>query len=109
VTAIVDPRRLERIAENLLQNATRHGAPPVSVTVGTTWFAVRDHGAGFSPAMLDGATDRFRSGDASRRGGVGLGLSIVAAQTAVLGGMLRLANAVDGGAVVTVALPDVPA
>ncbi len=109
VTAIVDPRRLERIVENLLQNATRHGAPPVSVTVSSTSFAVRDHGPGFSAAMLAGATDRFRSGDASRRGGVGLGLSIVAAQTTVLGGTLRVENAPDGGGLVTVTLPDVVA
>ena len=107
VTAIVDPRRLERIADNLVANACRHGAPPVTVTVGTTSFSVRDHGPGFTEAMLAGATDRFRSGDASRRGGVGLGLSIVAAQTAVLGGSLRIQNAPDGGGLVTVTLPDV--
>ena len=43
-----DPRRLERVLVNLLQNADRHGAPPVCVTVDGRTMRVRDHGPGFS-------------------------------------------------------------
>ena len=32
-SSLVDPRRLERVIENVLDNAARHGAPPVEVSV----------------------------------------------------------------------------
>jgi signal transduction histidine kinase len=103
--AIVDPRRLERIVENLLQNARRHGRPPVEVTIDGTTLLVRDHGDGFPAELIARAADRFRTGDPSRKGGVGLGLAIAVAQTRVLGGVLDLANHHEGGALVTVTLP----
>jgi signal transduction histidine kinase len=103
--SLIDPRRLERVIENLVENAARHGAPPVEVVVSPGRIAVRDHGPGFSAPMLAQAAERFTKGDPARGDGFGLGLAIAAGQCHVLGGELRLANHPDGGALVTVALP----
>lgn len=99
-----DPRRLERVLSNLLRNALRHGAPPVEVVVDGHAVAVRDHGPGFEPAMLEQGplTHRRRRAGAD---GHGLGLVIASGQVAVLGGELLLGRADGGGAVVTVRLP----
>jgi signal transduction histidine kinase len=101
-----DPRRLERIIDNLLDNSTRHGAPPVVVAVRGRTIVVSDSGPGFAPDMLARATERFATGDTARGHGIGLGLSIAAAQARVLGGSLRVANRPQGGAEVTVELSD---
>ena len=101
-----DPRRLERIIDNLLDNSVRHGGPPVVVAVRGRSIVVSDWGPGFAPDMLARATERFATGDTARGHGIGLGLSIAAAQARVLGGSLRVANRPEGGAEVTVELSD---
>jgi len=101
-----DPRRLERIIDNLLDNSARHGGPPVVVAVRGRTIVVSDSGPGFAPDMLARATERFATGDTARGHGIGLGLSIAAAQVRVLGGSLRVANRPGGGAEVTVELSD---
>ncbi|MDX6546054.1 MAG: hypothetical protein QOG02_1828, partial [Gaiellales bacterium] len=103
--ALVDPRRLERVLENVIANAQRHGAPPITISVAASRVTVRDHGPGFAADMLERATERFAAGDPARGEGIGLGLAIAAAQARVLGGELVLANAEQGGAVVTIELP----
>lgn len=103
--SLIDPRRLERVIENVIENATRHGAPPVEVAVTPGRIALRDHGPGFSEPMLAQAAERFTKGDSARGGGFGLGLAIAAGQCHVLGAELELANHPDGGAVVTIVLP----
>ncbi|HEY0453582.1 HAMP domain-containing sensor histidine kinase [Actinophytocola sp.] len=104
-----DPRRLERVLVNLLQNADRHGAPPVSVEIDGLTLRVRDHGPGFSADLLRDGPSRFRTESSDRGGGHGLGLTIALAQAKVLDARLVLANAEDGGAQVTLELPDRPA
>jgi signal transduction histidine kinase len=106
VRAFTDPRRLERIIDNLLDNCARHGAPPVAVAVRGRAVVVSDSGPGFAPDMLARATERFATGDTARGHGIGLGLAIAAAQARVLGGSLRVANGPGGGAQVTVQLGD---
>ena len=103
--SLIDPRRLERVIENVVENAGRHGMPPVEVSVSPGRIAVRDHGPGFSEPMLTQAAERFTKGGSARGDGFGLGLAIAAGQCRVLGGELRLANHPDGGALVTIALP----
>jgi signal transduction histidine kinase len=105
-SALVDPRRLERIIENVVANAERHGRAPVEVVVGGSVLTVRDAGPGFPAEMLERATERFASGGPARGDGIGLGLAIAAAQARVIGGRLLLANGETGGAVVTVELPE---
>ena len=100
-----DPRRLERIMVNLLENARRYGAAPYLVSIDPTalTITVRDSGDGFGP-FLDRAADRFAMASRDRGGGTGLGLAIVEGQTRVLGGELELRD--DAGAVATVRLPN---
>lgn len=93
---------------NLLQNAERHGAPPVVVTVDGATIRVRDHGPGFPPEILAEGPSRFRTADPNRSDGHGLGLTIALAQARVLSAELTLENATDGGAEVVVVLPSAP-
>ncbi|UQA93912.1 two-component system sensor histidine kinase CseC [Streptomyces halobius] len=107
-----DPRRLERILGNLIANASRHGEPPIEVTVEGRMLRVRDHGAGFPEALLREGPSRFRTGSSDRSGrGHGLGLTIAAGQARVLGARLTFRNAdalTDGstGAVSVLWLPE---
>ncbi|MEX2973798.1 ATP-binding protein [Streptomyces sp. C184] len=55
------PRREERILANLLTNAHRHGAPPVTLDVDGTTLHVRDHGPGFPTDLLTHGPQRFRT------------------------------------------------
>jgi signal transduction histidine kinase len=99
---VSDPRRIERILGNLLDNAVRHGRPPITVTVDEhAAVTVRDHGDGFG-RFLDHAGERFAIAAPERGAGTGLGLAIARGQARVLGGELDLHD--DGGAVATLRL-----
>ena len=99
-----DPRRLDRIVGNLLDNARLH-APGAPVTVslargpGAVTVAVADRGpgAGATEADLERLFERFAKADPSRPGGSGLGLAIAREHAALLGGSLRAAADPDGG------------
>ncbi|WP_330306434.1 MULTISPECIES: two-component system sensor histidine kinase CseC [unclassified Streptomyces] len=94
-----DPRRLERVLFNLLANASRHGKPPIEVTVEGRVIRVRDHGPGFPEALLAEGPSRFRTGSTDRAGhGHGLGLTIAAGQARVLGARLTFRNVRPAGA-----------
>ncbi|MEU9100599.1 HAMP domain-containing sensor histidine kinase [Streptomyces sp. NPDC048361] len=100
-----DRRRLDRIIANLVVNAHRHGAPPVSLTVDGPVVEIRDHGPGYPADLIDRGPQRFRTGDPGRGRGHGLGLTIAVGQAHVLGIDLRFSNAPTGGAVTTLRLP----
>ena len=59
---LTDPRRVERVLDNLLHNAARHGAPPIEMLVSPGRVDVLDSGPGFTPDMLTSATERFSTG-----------------------------------------------
>jgi two-component system sensor histidine kinase MprB len=106
------PERLGRATNNLLDNASRHSPPGgvVEVTVDLNGVSVRDHGSGVAPEDQPYVFDRFFRGSGSRgRQGSGLGLAIVRQVTEQHGGTASVANAPDGGAVFTLALPVTPA
>jgi signal transduction histidine kinase len=67
-----DPRLLRRLVRNLLENAKRHGAPPIEVQVKGRELRVCDHGPGVPPAERERVFEPFYS-----KQGVGLGLSLV--------------------------------
>jgi signal transduction histidine kinase len=105
-----DPRRLERILGNLLDNAREH-APDALVVIrlvaarGAVRIAVLDRGPGVPRDRIDRIFERFYMADPSRRGGSGLGLAIAAEHAALLGGTLRARNRDGGGLEVELSLP----
>lgn len=78
----VDPRRFDVIVANLVGNALRHGAPPVTIMArilrreARRWLVleVADRGPGLAPQVLPYIFDRFYKADSarSRSGGSGL-------------------------------------
>jgi two-component system sensor histidine kinase MtrB len=105
-----DPRRLERIVGNLLDNAREH-APDALVVVrldaspDAVRIGVLDRGPGVPPDRIGQIFDRFFMADPSRRGGSGLGLAIAAEHADLLGGTLRARNRDGGGLAVELVLP----
>ena len=82
VTVRGEPRLLRRMMRNLLENARRHGAPPVEVRVsraeGGAEFSVRDHGPGIPDAEREGVFRPFyRFAGVGESTGAGLGLALV--------------------------------
>ena len=110
-----DPRRLERVLGNLLDNAAAH-APGAAVEVSLTPVAggavvvVADRGPGVAPDALPHLFERFWKADPSRGAGApggssGLGLAIAAEHATLLGGSLRARNRPGGGLIVALTLP----
>lgn len=105
-----DPDDLDRIIGNLIDNATQHGAPPITIRVQPTAdgaeIRVSDHGPGFPPGFLPNAFRRFTRADTARTtGGTGLGLAIVDTLTQRNRGTVAAHNHLAGGAEITVQLP----
>jgi len=109
-----DRERLRQIVDNLLANVRSHtpAASPVRVRVGAddghAVVEVADSGPGFADGDGDRVFERFYRTDASRSrasGGVGLGLSIVAAVAEAHGGAVSARSAPGGGATFTIVLP----
>ena len=100
---------LERLLANLVDNAMRHGQPPVllrlSAEGGDAVLDVEDHGAGIAPEAQARLTQAFARGDASRgTAGTGLGLAIVQQIVRRMGGRLSFER-VAGAPCVRVRLP----
>ncbi|WP_307786379.1 HAMP domain-containing sensor histidine kinase, partial [Streptomyces clavuligerus] len=121
IRARVDRRRVDVIVANLVGNALRHGAAPVTLTLaadpagGTVTVEVADRGPGLPPEVLAHVFDRFykadtartRSGDAGQ--GSGLGTAIALENARLHGGTVDAADRPGGGAVFTLRLPLRPA
>jgi len=114
-TAVVlgDRDRLRQIVDNLLSNVRAHTPPetPVHVTVGRdngeAIIEVQDDGPGLSREHLERVFERFYRADQSRArasGGVGLGLSIVAAVAEAHGGTVT-ARSGQPGATFRIVIP----
>jgi two-component system sensor histidine kinase MtrB len=113
----LDPARFELVVANLVGNALRHGAPPVTVTVAATppggpgparlSVTVADRGPGLAGDVLPHVFDRFFKADRSRERttGSGLGLSLALENARLHGGRITAGNRPDGGAAFTVELP----
>lgn len=98
-----DLQIMMEVAENLLSNASRYAEHSIKVTLQHQdqflYLFVQDDGGGFSRDELREATQPYFSGDKKHH--FGLGLTICDALTRKHGGMLRLGNSVNGGAIVT--------
>ncbi|MCJ7711752.1 MAG: sensor histidine kinase, partial [Chloroflexi bacterium] len=106
-----EPRRLDRILGNLLDNARDHATgAPVEIALARTRegavIVVADRGPGVPAGSLPHLFDRFYKADPSRAGGTsGLGLAIAAEHAALLGGSLRARSRPGGGLMLTLTLP----
>jgi PAS domain S-box-containing protein len=107
----VDPGRMEQVFQNLIANAIQH--TPRTGTVhafarldeddeGATVFVVEDDGTGIEPDEIPRLFEPFFS---RRKGGTGLGLSVVQRIVEAHGGRVTAANREGGGARFTVRLP----
>ena len=93
-----DPRRLERIVANLVDNALEHGGSSVSVRIGEHEIEVADDGPGIPSEHLAHVFERFYKADASRTGsGTGLGLAIARENAILLGGRLDVESSPGQG------------
>ncbi|GAB3439629.1 sensor histidine kinase [Actinophytocola sediminis] len=109
-TMVGDPRRLHTIVRNLVTNAVRHGASPITVTVDRRaatriTVTVADSGPGLPAELAPYIFDRFVRGDHARQHteGSGLGLAIAHENAALHGGRIEVTN--HDGAVFTLILP----
>lgn len=101
---------LRRVLFNLLENAFRHGRPPVEVRLWEEgpWVAlsVRDHGAGVPEDLEAELGTPFRKGASSS--GSGLGLALVRRSVERMGGTVEWGNAQPGWRVVLRLPKEVP-
>lgn len=108
----IAPGNLQRLLDNLIDNALRHGAPPVEIGLqrsgpGGLVLTVRDHGPGIPPAERARALEAFAQIEPARAtgGSCGLGLAIVRRLAAGAGGTVELGEAPGGGLSVALHFP----
>jgi two-component system, OmpR family, sensor histidine kinase KdpD len=129
LVAAVDPVLFEQVLINLIENALKHGAPPLELRAGREdepcpnrpgaaagrgpcegsliILEVRDHGAGIPEGAGARLFDKFVR--ASTAPGAGLGLAVVRAIVEAHGGRVTADTPPGGGARFRIALPAEPA
>ncbi|WP_117210823.1 sensor histidine kinase [Allorhizocola rhizosphaerae] len=110
-----DPVLLERLVQNLIDNAIRHNTPSngyvrvmTRVRGGSAELEVRNSGPVIAPYDIPTLFEPFRRLDTDRlvtTGGAGLGLSIVRSVARAHGGAVTATPREGGGLVVAVTLP----
>jgi len=106
-----DRRLLRRLARNLIENALRHGEPPVEVELAPTPSGVRltvsDRGPGVPEAERERIFEPFYrpEGEASAEGGIGLGLALVRRIAQRHGGAVHCEGREGGGTRFVLTLP----
>jgi signal transduction histidine kinase len=104
-------RLLRRLIRNLAENAAKHGAPPVEISLGreagSVAITVRDHGVGIPPAERERVFEPFYrpSGRTEAAGSWGLGMSIVRQIAQIHGGTVTCSEAPGGGCAFVALLP----
>jgi two-component system OmpR family sensor kinase len=119
LTLVADEALLRRALWNLVENAAKYGAPPITLAAGregdAVALSVTDEGPGIAPEARERVLDPFYRLDAARTpggaaaGGVGLGLTFARRVAEVHGGTITVGAASSGGhehgCRVTIALP----
>jgi signal transduction histidine kinase len=110
VVVETDPRRIDRIVGNLVDNAIRHGGGRAEIAVasvdGDAVVRVADRGPGVPAEARAHVFERFFKADRSRGcAGSGLGLAIADEHARALGAALEVADRPGGGTVFTLRLP----
>jgi signal transduction histidine kinase len=102
-----DPDKFTQVLTNVVENAIRHGSPPVHVTA---WLdgdlvtvQVDDHGDGIPPEVRQRAFTKFWT--TGQRGGSGLGLYLANGLVRAHGGTVTIDDAPDGGARIVTTWP----
>ncbi|MCB1228969.1 MAG: hypothetical protein KDN19_01810 [Verrucomicrobiae bacterium] len=110
VSASIDAARMEQVLRNLFLNAAQAMPEGGRVFVhleqqnpDEAIIRIRDHGPGFSETAIERWHEPFFS---EREGGMGLGLTLVAEVVQGHGGSVAVANPPDGGAEVTLRIPN---
>lgn len=107
-----DPRLIEQLLGNVLENAGRHAPAGSQIRLGfiaeagAARLVLQDDGPGFPPGREQDMMKKFTRGSQQSSGGTGLGLAICAAVAKLHGGRLELNN--RGGAEVVLWLPQPP-
>jgi len=102
---------LRRVVRNLLENARRHAAGEIKVSLSRTdahaVIRVCDRGPGVPAELRERIFEPFYRlpGATERDGGVGLGLALVKSIVIRHGGTVECENRADGGACFVVMLP----
>ncbi|MBK9027351.1 MAG: hypothetical protein IPN98_05605 [Propionivibrio sp.] len=111
----IDHGNLQRLLDNLIDNALQYGAPPVEISLsveraGTVTLQVRDHGPGIADEQRSRALEAFAQIDPARAtgGSCGLGLAIVRRIVSGCGGEVSLTDAQGGGLAVAMSFPSLP-
>jgi two-component system osmolarity sensor histidine kinase EnvZ len=103
-----------RLVTNLVDNALRHGAPPVEISTrnidGSIILEVADRGPGIPSDQIEHLKRPFTRGDPARSGaaGSGLGLAIVDRIVRLHGGAIELLPREGGGTIARVTFPTAP-
>ena len=113
IPVVADPRRLEQVVANLVENALQHGEAPVAITVetvadGMLELAVTDDGPGVPTALVPTLFCRVRTLGRSNRDrsrGTGLGLTLVRSLVEAMGGRIWYETAPHGGSSFRLTLP----
>ena len=105
----VDPDAFDRIVSNLVVNALKYGAPPVTIAAEQkdTHFrlVVEDRGDGVGKEFVPRLFERFARADEQKKGGSGLGLAIAQSYANAHGGELVYDDAKPRGARFELVLP----
>jgi two-component system, OmpR family, sensor histidine kinase PrrB len=103
------PEGLRLLADNLIENAVRHGGRQVDVGLahdhGLLELTVDDDGPGIPPAERQRIFERFTRGAQATAPGSGLGLALVAQQAQLHGGLVEVGDSAAGGARFRVRIP----
>jgi signal transduction histidine kinase len=107
-----DPLRLQQMIGNLVRNAVKYGAPPITIRVrpdaadpGRLAIDVEDEGPGVPEDFRDRLFHEFARAPGTEVSGVGLGLHVVRALAEHHGGSVQHAPGREGGATFTLSLP----
>ncbi|MEA5098455.1 MAG: HAMP domain-containing sensor histidine kinase [Burkholderiaceae bacterium] len=110
---MIDRGNLQRILDNLIDNALQYGSPPVEISLaveraGFVTLRVRDHGRGIAPEHRACVLDAFVQIEPARatRGSCGLGLAIVHRIVETCNGEMMLCDALGGGLEVVMRFPE---
>lgn len=111
VLIAADSERLTRAVQNLIDNAVQHSPAGSEVVVSAKTakparmtsvdISVTDHGPGFAEDIIPHVFEPFFS---RRKGGTGLGMSLVQQIVTEHGGEISVGNIESGGGVVTIRL-----